>query len=51
MTGWTRGEMLAVAAAELIRPDDVTLVGLGLPQIAAILAKRTRCPDSTPDAA
>jgi glutaconate CoA-transferase, subunit B len=41
---WTPGEMLAVAAAGLIRDDDVALVGLGLPQIAALLAQRTTAP-------
>lgn len=35
------GEMLAVAASRMIGPDDVCVVGLGLPQIAAVLAKRT----------
>jgi glutaconate CoA-transferase, subunit B len=41
---WTPGEMLAVAAAGLMRDDDVALVGLGLPQIAALLAQRTTAP-------
>lgn len=38
---WTPGEMMAVAAASRLRDDDVALVGLGLPQIAALLAQRT----------
>jgi glutaconate CoA-transferase subunit B len=42
---WTGGEMLAVAASELITPTEVALVGLGLPQVAAVLAKRTVCPE------
>ncbi len=41
---WTPGEMMAVAAASLMRDDDVALVGLGLPQIAALLAQRTTAP-------
>ncbi len=46
MTGrsWTSGEMMAVAAAGQLRDDDVALVGLGLPQIAALLARRTTAP-------
>jgi glutaconate CoA-transferase subunit B len=45
MTGdWTPGEMMAVAAASLLRDDDVALVGLGLPQIAALLGQRTTTP-------
>lgn len=41
---WTPGEMMAVAAASRLRDDDVALVGLGLPQIAALLAQRTTAP-------
>jgi glutaconate CoA-transferase subunit B len=41
---WTPGEMMAVAAASLLHEDDVALVGLGLPQIAALLAQRTTAP-------
>lgn len=47
MSDWTPGEMLAVAASQLVRPNDVALVGLGLPQVAAVLAKRTSCPEAT----
>jgi len=36
--------MLAVAGAGLISDDDVLVVGLGLPQVAALLAKRTHAP-------
>jgi glutaconate CoA-transferase subunit B len=36
--------MLAVAASNLVRDDDVAVVGLGLPQVAAVLAKRTHAP-------
>ncbi|HLI15873.1 MAG TPA: CoA-transferase [Acidimicrobiales bacterium] len=41
---WTPGEMLAAAAASFITSDDVVLVGLGLPQVAAQLAQRTHAP-------
>lgn len=37
--------MLAIAASRLVRDDDVALVGLGLPQVAALLAKHTHAPD------
>ncbi len=36
--------MLVVAAASLIQSEDVALVGLGLPQLAAQLAQRTHAP-------
>jgi glutaconate CoA-transferase subunit B len=36
--------MLAVAASTLVRDDDIAVVGLGLPQVAAVLAKRTHAP-------
>jgi len=36
--------MMAVAAAGRMLDDDVALVGLGLPQIAALLAQRTTAP-------
>lgn len=42
--GWTPGEMMAVAAASRMRDEDVALVGLGLPQVAALLAQRTTAP-------
>ncbi len=47
MSDWTPGEMMAVAASHLITDDDVVVVGIGLPQIAALLAKRTRAPAAT----
>lgn len=43
-SAWTGGEMLAVAASLIVREDDVALVGLGLPQVAALLAKHTHAP-------
>lgn len=47
MSDWSPREMMAVAASQLIRDDDVAIVGLGLPQIAAMLAKRTHAPGVT----
>ena len=44
MSDWTGGEMMAVAAARLVKDTDVAVVGLGLPQVAALLAKRTHAP-------
>jgi glutaconate CoA-transferase, subunit B len=41
---WSPGEMMAVAAASRLRDDDVAVVGLGLPQVAALLAQRTTAP-------
>lgn len=41
---WTRGEMLAVAGSLQIVEGDVVAVGLGLPQVAALLAQRTHAP-------
>lgn len=37
--------MAVTAAAALMRNDDVVLVGLGLPQVAAQLAQRTTAPE------
>ncbi len=44
---WTGREMMAVAASQLVADDDVALVGLGVPQIAALLAKHTHAPGAT----
>ncbi len=44
---WTRGEMLAAAASRLVEDGDVVVVGLGLPQVVALLAKRTHAPAAT----
>lgn len=43
---WTPGEMLAVAASKFVEPRDTVVVGLGLPQVAAALAQRTRARDA-----
>lgn len=42
---WSGGEMLAVAGSHQIRDDDVVVVGLGLPQVAALLARQTHAPE------
>ena len=47
MTGWAPGELMAVAASHEIADEDVVVVGLGLPQIASLLAKRTHAPGVT----
>ena len=47
MSGWTPGEMMAVAASHEISDDDVVVVGLGLPQVAALLAKGRHAPAAT----
>ncbi len=39
--------MLAVAASSLVWDTDIAVVGLGLPQVAAVLAKRTHAPNAT----
>lgn len=46
MTEWTGGEIMAVAAAHLVADNDVVLVGVGLPQVAAALAQRTHAPNA-----
>lgn len=47
MGSWSSGELLAVAASRLIVDADTCFVGLGLPQVAAVLAKRTHAPAAT----
>ncbi len=42
---WTRDEMMTVAAARALRGRTSCFVGIGLPSMAANLAKRTTCPD------
>lgn len=41
---WTRGEMLAIAGSLQVVDDDVAIIGLGLPQVAGLLAQRTHAP-------
>lgn len=40
-------EIMAAAGARELRDDEVIVVGLGLPQVAAVLAKRTHAPGLT----
>lgn len=42
---WTGGEMMAVAGSHQVRENDVVVVGLGLPQVAALLARHTHAPE------
>lgn len=47
MTGYSPTEMMTVAAARALRPDDVCFVGIGLPSAACNLARLTHAPDIT----
>jgi glutaconate CoA-transferase, subunit B len=40
-------EIMAVAGARELRDGEVVVVGLGLPQVASVLAKRTHAPNLT----
>src|ERR671915_1259865 len=42
--GWTASEMMIVASARLLEGERVCFVGIGLPNIACNLAKRTVAP-------
>jgi glutaconate CoA-transferase, subunit B len=44
MSGFTRDEMMAVEAARRLRDGEVCFVGIGLPSLAANLARRTHAP-------
>ena len=44
MVHYTSSEMMAVAAARLLRDGDVVFVGIGLPNLACNLARRTHAP-------
>ena len=44
MAGWTADEMMTVAAARRLVDGDVCLVGIGLPSLAANLARRLHAP-------
>jgi len=44
MSGYTRDEMMTVAAARLLRDGDVCFVGIGLPSAACNLARLTHAP-------
>ena len=44
---YTTGEMMAVAAARVLKNDDVCFVGIGSPSVACNLARLTHAPDIT----
>jgi len=44
VTDWSADEMMAVEAARRLRDGDVCFVGIGLPSLAANLARRTHAP-------
>jgi len=44
---YTSAEMMAIAAARLLRNDDVCFVGIGAPSLACNLARLTHAPDIT----
>ena len=44
---FTAAEMMAIAAARLLRNDDVCFVGIGAPSLACNLARLTHAPDIT----
>jgi glutaconate CoA-transferase, subunit B len=43
--GWTADEMMTIAAARQLRPATSCFVGIGLPSVAANLARATHAPD------
>lgn len=45
MSGWTADEMMAVEASRRLTDGMVCFVGIGLPSLAANLARRTHAPD------
>ena len=45
MTEYTASEMMVVTAARLLRDGDVVFVGIGLPNLACNLARRTHAPN------
>lgn len=47
MAGYSRAELMAVAAAHELKDGQVVVVGLGLPQVAAVLAQMTHAPRLT----
>src|ERR1051326_1388662 len=44
MSDWTPDEMMAIAAARRLRDGTVCFVGIGLPSLAANLARATHAP-------
>ena len=47
MMDYTTAEMMAVAAARVLKNDDVCFVGIGAPSLACNLARLTHAPDIT----
>lgn len=47
MTGFTADEMMTIAAARVLRNDDVCFVGIGAPSAACNVARLTHAPDIT----
>jgi glutaconate CoA-transferase subunit B len=45
MTEYTSPELLTINAARLLRDDDVVFVGVGLPNLACNLARKTHAPN------
>ena len=45
MSSYSSSEMMAVAASRLLRDGDVVFVGIGLPNLACNLARRTHAPN------
>jgi len=45
MSNYTSSEMMVVAASRLLRDGDVVFVGIGLPNLACNLARRTHAPN------
>jgi glutaconate CoA-transferase subunit B len=45
MENYSSSEMMAVAASRLLRDGDVVFVGIGLPNLACNLARRTHAPN------
>lgn len=46
-TSYTTAEMMAIAAARVLKHDDVCFVGIGAPSVACNLARLTHAPDIT----
>jgi len=44
-TGYTLSELMVSAAARLLRDGETVLVGIGLPQLACLLARATHAPN------
>lgn len=45
MAEWSASELMAINAARLLRDGDVVFVGVGLPNLACNLARRTHAPN------